>query len=143
MKWRHLCILLCLFALCWPLAALAADVEASLDRNHVELGETVTLNLRSQGGLAQTPEGDPIELLAAIPDLRPALESYSDEELADLFAAFDLEARYNHQERTLRLSVAVFPELAEILESERPLEAAGRSKSSIAGAGFEPATSGL
>ena len=56
MKWRHLCILLCLFALCWPLAALAADVEASLDRNHVELGETVTLNLRSQGGLAQTPD---------------------------------------------------------------------------------------
>ncbi len=30
-----------------------------------------------------------------------------------------------------------------ILESERPLEAAGRSKSFIAGAGFEPATSGL
>jgi hypothetical protein len=34
-------------------------------------------------------------------------------------------------------------ELAEILEDERPLEAAGRSKSFIAGAGFEPATSGL
>lgn len=56
MKWRALCILLCLFALVWPLAALAADVEASLDRHHVELGETVTLNLRSQGGLAQTPD---------------------------------------------------------------------------------------
>jgi hypothetical protein len=45
--------------------------------------------------------------------------------------------------KTLQLSVTLFPELAEILESERPLEAAGRSKSFIAGAGFEPATSGL
>ena len=59
------------------------------------------------------------------------------------FDALDLEARYNHLEKNLVLSVPVFPELAEILESERPLEAAGRSKSFIAGAGFEPATSGL
>jgi hypothetical protein len=31
-----------------------------------------------------------------------------------------------HANKTLKLSVAVFPDLAEILESERPLEAAGR-----------------
>lgn len=50
-------VLLCLLALCWPVLALAADVQATLDRNHVELGETVTLNLRVQdGGLAQTPD---------------------------------------------------------------------------------------
>ena len=83
------------------------------------------------------------DILKTLPDLRPALLSYSDEELADLFEAFDLEARYNHLDKTLKLSVTVFPELAEILEDERPLEAAGRSKSFIAGAGFEPATSGL
>ena len=35
------------------------------------------------------------------------------------------------------------PGLAEAQKSERPLEAAGRSTSCIAGAGFEPATSGL
>jgi hypothetical protein len=57
-------------------------------------------------------------------------------------AASDLEARYNHHWKTLKLSATVFPELAELLERERPAEA-GRSKSFIAGAGFEPATSGL
>jgi hypothetical protein len=41
---------------------------------------------------AKQPEADPIELLASMPDLRPALESYNDEDLADLFAAFDVEA---------------------------------------------------
>jgi hypothetical protein len=83
------------------------------------------------------------DILETLPDLRPALESYGDEDLAELFDAFGLEARYNHHEKTLNLSVTVFPELAEILEDERPLEAAGRRKSFIAGAGFEPATSGL
>ncbi|WP_130619754.1 BatD family protein [Dyella amyloliquefaciens] len=57
MKLRHLAILCCLFALLWPLAAAAADVQATLDRTHVELGETVTLNLRSQGGgMVQPPD---------------------------------------------------------------------------------------
>ena len=82
-------------------------------------------------------------ILESLPDLRPALGSYSDEELAELFSVFDIEARRNHHEKTLKLSATVFPELAEALERERPLEAAGRSKSFIAGAGFEPATSGL
>jgi site-specific DNA recombinase len=89
------------------------------------------------------PAPELADILETLPDLRPALESYNEEELAELFNAFGLEARYNHHEKTLKLSVTVFPALAEILESERPLEAAGRSKSFIAGAGFEPATSGL
>jgi hypothetical protein len=88
------------------------------------------------------PTVDLASILASLPDLRQALQSYSDEELAELFNAVDLEARYNHHENTLELSVTVFPEVAELLECERPAEA-GRSKSFIAGAGFEPATSGL
>ena len=40
-----------------PLLAQAATVKASLDRNQVQLGETVTLNLRVEGGgLAQAPD---------------------------------------------------------------------------------------
>ena len=78
----------------------------------------------------------------SLPDLRPALQSYT-RKLAGLFATFEIEARYNHHEQTLQLSATVFPELADVLEDERSLQAAGRSKSSIAGAGFEPATSGL
>ncbi|HET6553693.1 MAG TPA: BatD family protein [Dyella sp.] len=57
MKSRCLLVLVCLLAWWWPLLASAVDVQATLDRNRVELGETVTLNLRLQdGGLAQTPD---------------------------------------------------------------------------------------
>lgn len=48
-------LLWCL-ALLAPVTTFAADVQATLDRNHVELGETVTLNLRASGGLAATPD---------------------------------------------------------------------------------------
>lgn len=47
---------LLLFCLSWPLTALAS-VQASLDRNDVHLGETVTLNLRVDGSMnAGTPD---------------------------------------------------------------------------------------
>ncbi len=39
-------VLSCLLLLVWPLAAHAVDVQASLDRTSVQLGETVTLNVR-------------------------------------------------------------------------------------------------
>lgn len=46
---RRFILLLLGLTLCLPLAALAAQVSASLDRNQVALGETVTLNLRVDG----------------------------------------------------------------------------------------------
>ncbi|AIF46842.1 hypothetical protein HY57_05965 [Dyella japonica A8] len=50
-------LLLCSLSCLWPLAALAADVQATLDRSRVELGETVTLNLRADGdAMANTPD---------------------------------------------------------------------------------------
>jgi hypothetical protein len=56
-KARYLLILLCCLACLWPLASFAADVQATLDRHRVELGETVTLNLRASGGaMAATPD---------------------------------------------------------------------------------------
>jgi site-specific DNA recombinase len=115
------------------LAAEQKSVEAEIRR----------LEAAQQSAAAATKPDDLAAILESLPDLRPALASYSDEELAELFSVFDIEARWNHQEKTLKLSATVFPELAEALEAERPLEAAGRSKSFIAGAGFEPATSGL
>ncbi len=39
----------CLLLLVWPMAAHAVDVQATLDRNTVQLGETVTLNVRVEG----------------------------------------------------------------------------------------------
>ncbi|HEV2541098.1 MAG TPA: BatD family protein [Frateuria sp.] len=50
------CVVLLLFLLL-PVLAHAASVQASLDRTRVQLGETVTLNLRVEGGgLAQAPD---------------------------------------------------------------------------------------
>jgi hypothetical protein len=50
----------CVALLLWlllPVLAHAAGVQASLDRNQVQLGETVTLNLQVEGGgLAQAPD---------------------------------------------------------------------------------------
>jgi hypothetical protein len=51
---RLLALVLCLLL---PVLAQAAQVQASLDRNQVQLGETVTLNLRIEGGaMAQPPD---------------------------------------------------------------------------------------
>ncbi|WP_267224590.1 BatD family protein [Dyella silvae] len=61
MNLRRLMILCCFMLCLWPLATLAADVQATLDRTRVELGETVTLNLRAEGGgMAQTPDLRPL-----------------------------------------------------------------------------------
>ncbi|WP_430387638.1 BatD family protein [Dyella sp. 20L07] len=57
MKSRHLFALLWLVVGLWPVVSRAAEVQATLDRTHVELGETVTLNLRvSGGGLVPAPD---------------------------------------------------------------------------------------
>ncbi|HEY2622194.1 MAG TPA: BatD family protein [Dyella sp.] len=57
MKSRHLLALLWLVACLVPMASRAAEVQAALDRTRVELGETVTLNLRAAGGgLVQVPD---------------------------------------------------------------------------------------
>ncbi|MBT2115718.1 BatD family protein [Dyella sp. LX-66] len=51
LRW-WLCLLLC----CLPWLASAADVRAVLDRGSVQLGETVTLNLKVSGGSVGTPD---------------------------------------------------------------------------------------
>ena len=57
MKSRHLFVLLWFIAGLWPVVSRAADVQATLDRTQVELGETVTLNLRvNGGGMAAAPD---------------------------------------------------------------------------------------
>jgi hypothetical protein len=64
------------------------------------------------------------------------------DELTELFAAFDLTATYDKEQRALRLAATLSPAL--IPASQRPDRPRRRSgKSFIAGAGFEPATSGL
>ena len=57
MNSRHLLALLWFITCLVPIASHAAEVQATLDRARVELGETVTLNLRAAGGgLVQPPD---------------------------------------------------------------------------------------
>jgi len=83
-------------------------------------------------------------MLDAVPDLRPALNAASEEELVEIVRAFDLTITYDEHEQRLYLAAASTPELLPVLcpnESDRPK---GRSQiNDIAGAGFEPATFGL
>ncbi|HUH31163.1 MAG TPA: BatD family protein, partial [Rhodanobacter sp.] len=48
----------CLLLLAWPLAAHAVDVQATLDRSTVQLGETVTLNVRIEGAASDVAAPD-------------------------------------------------------------------------------------
>jgi hypothetical protein len=70
------------------------------------------------------------------------METYSDEELVELFDAFDLTVRYNRHTDTGVFSLVLSEALVPTLKDERPPRS-GRTSLSIAGAGFEPATSGL
>lgn len=62
-------------------------------------------------------------MLAAIPDLRRALKSASQEELADILDRFDIEAVYDKPGRTLELAATITPEL--VPEPERTDRPAG------------------
>ncbi|MHB8575668.1 MAG: hypothetical protein ACYDCQ_10090 [Dehalococcoidia bacterium] len=78
-----------------------------------------------------------------MPDLRPALNTASDEELVEIFRAFDSTITYDEHERRPDLAATTTPKLLPVLcpnESDRP---EGRSQiNGIAGAGLihKPAT---
>ena len=62
--------------------------------------------------------------------------------MAEILETFDIRARYNHITKTVELSVALAPELTQLLGA-KAVTGSGRRKPEVAGAGFEPATSGL
>jgi hypothetical protein len=77
---------------------------------------------------------------AAVPDLSDALADYEPDELAKLLDDFDVEVEYDKHQRLLRIAATLALDTSP--ETVRPPR--GRShKCDIAGAGFEPATSGL
>jgi hypothetical protein len=80
-----------------------------------------------------------VAILDAVSDLRSALNAASDEELVEIFRAFDLTITYDKHEQQLHLAATITPELLPVLcpnESDRP---EGRSQiNGIAGAGSKP-----
>ena len=92
---------------------------------------------------SNAPQPQEIEaLLASLPDLRPALARYGPAELADLFDAFDVTVTYDKPSHSLELAATITADLVPAPERLQPPRRRSQN-SEIAGAGFEPATSGL
>jgi site-specific DNA recombinase len=94
---------------------------------------------------AQRPAGHhPDEIAAmldAMPDLRGSLKTASDEQLEDIFGAFDVTVSYDKASQKLELGATIAPEL--LPENDRDRSGERSRVLDIAGAGFEPATFGL
>jgi hypothetical protein len=78
-------------------------------------------------------------MLDAVLDLRPTIEKATDEELAEIFKAFDVRITYDKNRQALDFAATITSELMPN-ENDRP---EGRSRvSDIAGAGLKrkPAT---
>ena len=82
-------------------------------------------------------------MLDAIPDLRPMLSEAAPSELADIYAAFQINAIYDKPRNTLEISAVVRPDLLTKDETPTDENTERSGYSYIAGAGFEPATFGL
>src|SRR4029077_706079 len=94
---------------------------------------------------AQRPAGHhPDEIAAmldAVPDLRKALKTASDEQLTDIFDAFDVTISYDKASQQMQLGATITPEL--LPQNARDRSGEQSRVLDIAGAGFEPATFGL
>ena len=121
-----------------PVIALAKRRIVELTAEHEQLEQDLAA-LEAHPPTDVHPEA--VEAaLAAIPDLRDALYDYGPAELVQLFEDFDVEVEYDKNQRLLRVAATLA--LDPSPEKARPPR--GRShKCDIAGAGFEPATSGL
>ena len=121
-----------------PVVALAKRriVELSAERDRLERD---LASLEAQPPTDVRPEA--VETaLASLPDLRDELVDYGPAELVQLFEDFDIEIEYDKHQRLLRIAATL--ELDPTPETARPPRRRSHN-CDIAGAGFEPATSGL
>ncbi len=85
------------------------------------------------------------EQLARLPDLSKALRDAPPSIKRQAFASFDLQTAYDKAQRRVELTATVSEAVADAFENAEALLAGGSEVvvRDIAGAGFEPATSGL
>ena len=93
----------------------------------------------------EAEEEDLSERLKRIPDLAEQLRDAPPALKRQVFEAFELRIDYDKAERQIEISATVSEAVAEALETEKTLLSEGLPVTvrDIAGAGFEPATSGL
>ena len=85
------------------------------------------------------------EQLDRLPDLSKALREAPPAIKRQVFTSFDLQIAYDKAQHRVELTATVSEAVAEAFENAKALQAEGSSvvPTDIAGAGFEPATSGL
>lgn len=122
-----------------PVIALATRRIEELSARGASITEAIA-ELQAKRPTASSPD-EIVAMLDAIPDMRDALATDDETELAEIFDAFDLTATYDKPNASLELAATITPELVATKETTAP---EGRSRDfGIAGAGFEPATFGL
>jgi site-specific DNA recombinase len=124
-----------------PVVALATERIVELSTRKAAITDMIEA-LKAKRPAGHHPD-EIVAMLDAVPDLRPTIATATDDQLAEIFRAFDVSILYDRDGQTLTLAATITPELAPDLanENDRP---EGRSQiNDIAGAGFEPATFGL
>jgi hypothetical protein len=102
-----------------PVVALAKQriEELSGRRNAID-ERTRQLRAAQPAG----PTAEEVEaLLDSVPDLRPIMQKAPPDELTELFAAFDLTATYDKEQRALRLAATLSPALIPASQRPRPI----------------------
>jgi site-specific DNA recombinase len=118
--------------------ARIAELRADKDAAHAALAGMDIQEIEGE-------EEDLSERLKRIPDLAEQLHDAPPALKRQVFDAFELRIDYDKAERRIEISATVSEAVAEVLETEKTLLAEGLPVTvrDIAGAGFEPATSGL
>ncbi len=125
-----------------PIVALASERIVELTARKAAVTDALSA-LKTKRPAGHDPD-EVLAMLDAVPDLRPALATATEEKLAAIFQAFDVEITYDRDQQTLKLAATITPELLPDLEPDENDRPEGRSQiNGIAGAGFEPATFGL
>ncbi|RDI75451.1 hypothetical protein Gocc_1249 [Gaiella occulta] len=103
---------------CHPVVALATQRIEELSARRGAADERVA---QLQAARPTAPTAQEIEaLLDSVPGLRAAMRQAPPDELSELFAAFDLTATYDKDQRALRLAATLSPDLVPPSERPRP-----------------------
>jgi hypothetical protein len=106
-----------------PIVALATEriVELSTRKGAV----TDALEALKEKRPAGHHPDEILSMLDAVPDLRQALKTAADDELAEIFRAFDVRVSYDKTRQVIDLAATITPEILTVLpsnDSDRPEE---------------------
>jgi site-specific DNA recombinase len=124
-----------------PIVALASERIMELSTRKAAVTDALE-TLKEKRPAGHHPD-EIVAMLDAVPDLRKTIATATEEELAEIFRAFDVEITYDKNLQVLNLAATITPELLPDPANENDRPGRRSQDNDIAGAGFEPATFGL